>query len=313
MIFSSGCGKQKPTPLVYPKWYNMVKQDTTIFYYGTGEGRTKKDAVTNALNEVASKISVSIQSSFSSITTVDRGGDKANYIKHITNNVQNKVKKIEFSSYKVLNFKMLTPSKYVALVSVNRLENAQMMLDKIDTDIEKYNQILNSKRLNIATRLKEYMKISDTIDKELLPNCFIVKSLNDSGDTDGSINKLLNIKVKIDNFKNSLAFNIVGNNISGYKEIISEMLTQKRLTVSSRADIYIKLNIKEQNINSLGYYIKKSKVIISIVSNNKIVATKVIVAGGKSLASYTQAKEFALNNFKAKMEKNKVLKELLGI
>jgi hypothetical protein len=311
MIFNTGCGK--PKPIVYPKWFNSISKDTTLFYYGVGEGRTKQEAVTNALNEIASKVSVSIQSSFSSITNVNKIGKDTNYIKHITNNVQNKVKKIEFSSYKVVKFKMLSANKYIVSIAVNRLDNAQLMLDKIDTNIEKYNQILNSNKLNVATRLKNYMKISDTIDKELLPNCFIVKSLNDSGDTDSSIKKLLDIKLKISNFKNGLVFNIVGNNISGYKEIISELLTKNKLTVARKSNIDIKLSVNESNINSLGYYIKKVKVVISIISNNKLIATKVIVVGGKSLANYSQAKEFALNNFKKKMIDKKVLKELLGI
>jgi len=314
MILNTGCFSHKNKTVKYPNWFYNIKKDTTVFYYGSGEGSSKKEAVTNALNEIASKVSVSISSTFDSTTSITTTKNSNGYVKTINKNVQNKVKKIEFSSYKVIKFQQLTKNKCVVFISVNRLTNAQLMLDKINTKIDEYNNTLKQTNLNIASKLKQYINVSDEITNKTLPDCFIAKSLYNDEDISKSIQKLLDIKTTIDNFRNSISFSIVSDNIKGYKDVIAELLSQKKFAiVPSNSTITIKLSVKEDQVKSMGNYIIKSKVIITAVSNGDVIATKVLIVGAKSIANYNQAKEFTLKSLKVKLKKQKVFKEMLGI
>jgi len=70
LLFFSGCGvKEEPEPLgrkSYPSWYIDPPKTTASTLYALGEGENRDEAVKNALNMMASTLSVSISSQYDS-------------------------------------------------------------------------------------------------------------------------------------------------------------------------------------------------------------------------------------------------------
>lgn len=308
LFLLTGCLPKKEVKVSYPNWYTSLQKDSTLFYYGTGEGYSKKEAVINALNDIASKVNISIESSISTNKVMTSG----TYNRTIHQNIKNKVKKIDFSNYAIKQSKALDNGKIIVLVQVNRVKNAEIISDKISKEIKDINNILNTRFKNITYKLKEYNNIYSKIDKELLPKCFIAKSLSDNINIDSKIDKLLNIKKKVDSFKNSITFSIKSNN-SKYTTALVNEISQKGYTINKKAKIKLVLNIKEEKKSILGNYIIKSVINITAKEGNSIISQDRIITGAKSRSNYTQAREFASKQFKTELSKKNILNKLLGI
>jgi hypothetical protein len=308
MFVVTGCFHNNPKPIQYPKWYNNTIQDTATTYYGTAEGSSKKEAITNALNEIASKVSISIESTFQSNTI----SSNTQYQKIISKNVKNEVKKIEFTQYNIVKFKKISNNKFIVRVSIDKEANAKITQKRIETKLKEYKQLLAQKN-NLATKLKQYNKILKEIINNLIPKCFIVKTLYNTQTIDMKLDELLSLQEAIQKFIANISFKIDSNK-SGYDKVIAQILSEKNYTVvTTNPNIYIKIDAKEQKISAVGYKILKTKITITIYENKKIIGTKVLTVGAKSLTNYNQAKEFALKDFKNKLKSNNTLNLLLGI
>ena len=60
----------------YPSWYNTIQKDTNKFYFSSNEGDTKKEAISKALNDIASKISISVSSTYSTTSRLSKRDQK---------------------------------------------------------------------------------------------------------------------------------------------------------------------------------------------------------------------------------------------
>ena len=100
LLFLSGCGTQKSVD-VTPKtvasdWYTNPPVSTDTILYAVGEAQNKDEAIKNALNNMASTLSVSIASQFNSKELVQEG-TKSSYQSTVSNAVQSEVKKRRIS------------------------------------------------------------------------------------------------------------------------------------------------------------------------------------------------------------------------
>ena len=89
VVFSGCLGGSKQPVVKYPTWYTKLHQDSKIILYATAEAYSEKEAVTLALNSIASKISVSVESSYTSTTNSSRNS----YSKNTQQNIKNRCKK----------------------------------------------------------------------------------------------------------------------------------------------------------------------------------------------------------------------------
>ena len=72
-----GCGATKEPKIVIkqelPGWYQNPPLSNSATLYAIGEGKNKEEAIANALNYMASTLSISISSSYNAKTTVREG------------------------------------------------------------------------------------------------------------------------------------------------------------------------------------------------------------------------------------------------
>jgi len=311
MVLFLGCMGGAPS---YPEWFSNVPQDNDRYIYGIGEGENKKEAMNNALNEIASKIHVSIESSSSIDVHIQTTNHGEEYTKNATQHIQNHVRKTEFSNYKVKKEKQLSSDRYIVLVEVDKPLNAQLLLDRINTHIAKYNQLLSSTNNNPITTVKAYSQAIQTIQNQDLMDCSIIKNFSPSSPVEDHINKLLDIEQKMKAYQSNILFHIQGNS-DPYQNILRQAIAEKgfRITQDGDASINIEMNVEEKELSVLGNKILKSTIQMTVKSNGKIIGKSRINVGAKSRSSYRQAREFTLKNFARRLKKEKLIENLLGI
>lgn len=305
----TGCNSSQPNVVKeYPVWYNKVQQDSAIFYYGTADGQNKNDAINNALNQIASKVSVTIESNFESSSFVDN----QTLNEFSKSEVRNKVSKINFNNYTILKEKNLGQG-YVVSLRVNRLDLAQNMEDKINNTLVSLSNQLNANYKNIVYKLKNYSKATKSL-KDLSQEIFLLSSINKTAETKPYLDKIHKLEKKITKFKNSVTFYVKGD--GDYSKVCRDLITQKGYKISSyHPNLSVNISVNKTKVTSMGYKIAKGVVNIKVIDNknNSVVGEKRFMVGGKSLSSFKQANEFMLNLFKQKLQKEKILSNLLGV
>jgi len=297
----------------YPKWYMKVYKNNSRYIYGTGEGKTKSEAVNKALNEIASKVKVFVESTSMTTTNISIIGDSEEYSKDATQIVKNRVDEIEFSNYKIEKSEQLSNGNFIVLVSVDKKLNAKLLLEKIDTAIKEYQQLLKSKDENPIAKLKKFKEAISKIENIDLPNCNIAKSLNPDIDVKSRISTLLNIKKSMLDYKSNITFSVVGED-NGYKKVLIEEITSKGFRVTNgSALITIYIDVKEKTLDVLDNKILKAKINLKIESKGKVVGQRQISIGAKSKTNYKLAREFTIKNFKKRLKNKKIIETLLGI
>jgi hypothetical protein len=318
LIFFSGCAVLKPdlstedSVAKYPTWYTSVHKDSSVNFYGLGEGSTKTDAISAALNDIASKISISVESTYITKTKIITKDEKEDYTQIIDNHIKNEVAKIEFNRYELLKYEKLNNDTHIVMVSLNRIKSAEFKSQKVKNKIDSYKKELSNNSSNTVAKLKVLNEISDEIDTKTLPQCYIIKTLYPLEENDEDIKTLLDIKNSISTFKEDISFNIDGT--SGFKEVLQEKISAKAFSIVKRGEkVRIGIKADETQLYVMGNNIYKAKVDISVYADNKILGKKTLTIGAKSRTSYKQAKEFALIEFRERLKEQNVLKELAGI
>jgi len=309
MILIIGCAGEPS----YPEWFTQIHSDTEQYAYGVREGGTKEEAVSNALNEIASKIHVSVESTSTTTTNLKIDNGEEDYTKNSSQTVTNRVKKIEFSNYKVKKIKKLSDNKFIVWVAVDKPLNAKLLLSKIDTDIQKYYQLLNSEHKNPISTVKQYQTAINKIRDRNLVDCSIVKDFSPSSGIDGRVAKLLEVQKKMSEYQSNIIFSVKGNN-KEYQDILIKQIASKGFrTTNGNSNITISMSIKERKLRVLGYKILKSKIQLIVKSNGTVIGQRRISVGAKSRTGYKQAREFTLRNFEKRLREKKIIENLLGI
>ena len=310
ILFMIGCAGAVPS---YPEWFSKTPRDTAQYIYGARDGGTKEEAISNALNAIASKISVSVESTSSIQTNIKTENNDEEYSKDSTQTVKNHVHKIEFSNYIVKKEEKLSDEKYAVLVQVDKALNAKLLLTKIDTDIAKYNQLLATNHKNPIATVKTYNQSIKQIKNRNLIDCSTIKNFMPNSNVNDKINQLLEIEKKMTQYQGNIVFAINGDN-SAYKNVLTKQITEKGFRTSGgSSNITITMNVKENKLKVLGNNILKSIIQLTVKSGGTVIGQSRITVGAKSRTGYDQARDFTLKKFALRLRDKKIIENLLGI
>ena len=297
----------------YPDWYKKLNQDTSRYAYGTGEGYDKEEAVIRALNVIASKISVSVESTSTSNINITTEDGEESYHRNVNQNVVNYVEKVELSNYKVQKVEEIDDNKYAVLVRVDKELNANLLLSKIDEHIKEYNQLLSGKGSNPVETFKRYGRAKARIENEDMKNCSIAKGLYPSSRSSERSNILIDIKNKMKQYQDTVSFSVQCN-LKGYENILVDEISSKGFaTQGAGSSIQIVGKIQEKELAVMGNNILKAKIELSVQYNGMLLGKELLSVGAKSRTSYKQAKEFTLRNFRKRLKEKHIIEKLLGI
>ncbi len=299
LLFLSGCGTQKRVELT-PKiaasdWYINPPASTDTVLYAIGEAQNKDEAIKNALNNMASTLSVSIASQFNSKELVQEG-IKSSYQSTVSNEIQSDVKKLRISHYEVLEYKKLGFRKYVVLIKSdkqklfdslkNELEQKFAFIDKEKETIGRYHAI---KQLNIYKKAKN--DIADAKNTLIIMNV-----LNKNFDSTSYIDKIEAVNSNYNKLLSSITFSTESNEeAKNLEPVIEKGLSEKELQVLYNTDsnhFTIVITSKINKASAYGFTIARAAISIyvrdyrgSTIGSNKLNLV------GQSTQGYDIAKE----------------------
>ncbi len=266
-----------------PQWYNKIYNDNNNIIYATGAGKTKQEAINNALAHASAKISVIVKSLYKSLKYQYKGDDATSYSNNSIFNIETKTNPIEFSQYKIL--KLQKKENYYVLIKINRIKNAQNMCNNIDypnLDKNSLNIFLNYKKI-ISLLNKKIKKLKNI--NALYPLC------------KDKLTKIINLKKEITRRFNNLSVFIASND-KNIKEILESILN---IQTSSNGNIkiFIHQNTKYKKVGS--YKITTIYLNLKIKAGNNSKNYSLICAAS-SIQDFNTAKELAYQECKEKLK-----------
>jgi len=118
-----------------PEWYLSPPRDTTKLH-GTGEGFTVDEATAQALNQIASRIYVTISSEFSRRMEQEVDNSGSRYSSRSLQDIDIDVDEVEFTSHTLLRSEQVADKIYV-LVGVDRFAQVERLEAEIEEDLSK--------------------------------------------------------------------------------------------------------------------------------------------------------------------------------
>jgi len=238
ILFILGCSKT-PTP----KWYLNTPNDNALYIYGSAEGKTKQEAINNALNFIASKLQVKINSTFESEKSLIQNNNKTNTYKNISQNIKTSIENFTFYNYQLDKIQKID-DKYYVLVKINRQKNAKKILDSIKEELNN-TTFSNSAIEKIKIYKNEIKKLNN------LKNQYkIAKILNPNIEKINIDSKINSLKQKLQN----ITFNVYSNN-DLIKKSTQNFLSQSGFLISNNPKIKIKLNLTTSTKKIVGEYL----------------------------------------------------------
>jgi len=319
LIVLSGCGSQKRVVVQkkqLPVWYANPTKSTSTTLYSVGEGQNKQEAVANALNNMASTLSVSLSSEFNTKSVV-KDGTIESYQTTSTNEVNTKVNTIRITNYEVINSNDFSFKRYLAEVKSDKRKLFIGLKQEIDQKLTMIqNENIEVKNYNAIKKLVTYKdaKISTSDIKTTL---LVMSSLNPSFNDANYINKLQEIQNRYDRLLSKISFSIDSNNdAKNLKSSIANGLSAKKYSIKNASGInHFKIHLLSETSKAKSYGFDLARSAISItVKDNKgvIVGSNKLNITGQSTQGYAIAKENVAIKLNSMIKKDGIAK-IIGL
>lgn len=168
LTFFSACAAMGAPSNAAMEWINNPPADTAKYFYGVGYGATQKDAKSDALANISSKISVNVASNFSSSVTASRQGGDEEVLATTKSEVVSKSKDIEYTDVKVVESQK-EDAQWAVLVEVDRAILAatyERKLQKVDDKLKAEWDVFQGagvfEKLKLSVTINNYLKETDT-------------------------------------------------------------------------------------------------------------------------------------------------------
>ncbi|MEA1982461.1 MAG: LPP20 family lipoprotein [Campylobacterota bacterium] len=318
LLVLGGCGAEKKVvvskPKMIPTWYSYPPKSNATELYALGEGKNQKDAITNALTQMASTLSVSVSSSFNAKTVVKEGMQNSSQGTY-TNETLSRVQEIRISSYELVQSKSLGFKRYAVLVKSNKKSLFLSMKQEIEQNfsiIEK--EEVQVKKSNTIEQLAFYRE--KKVSLESLPNTLIVMNvLNPGFDGDEYIRKTQNIGWSYQDIVQNISFWINSNSeASNLKAPIAKGISDKHLKIkNSKGEMHFNISIdaKIEKADSYGFVLARSEInIVTKDYKGSVVGSNTLSLVGQSSQGYGVAKQDLAYKLNAMIKKDGIAKVL---
>ncbi|WP_455756261.1 LPP20 family lipoprotein [Sulfurimonas sp.] len=298
LIVLSGCGSQKRIVVEkreLPVWYANPIKSTSTTLYAVGEGQNKQEAVTNALNNMASTLSVSLSSEFNTKSVVKDGTITSHQITSV-NEINTKVNTIRITNYEIVNSKDFSFKRYLAEVKSDKRKLFSGLKKEIDQKLKMIqNKNSEVQNYNAIKRLVTYKDVNESTS-DIKTTLLVMSSLNPSFNDAGYISKIQEIQNRYDRLLSKISFSIDSNSdAKNLKSSIANGLSAKKYSIkngSGKNHFNIYLSSNTSKANSYGFDLARSAISITVKDNNGvIIGSNKLNITGQSTQGYTIAKE----------------------
>ena len=308
LLLLVGCSKP-PTVEVPPKpqplWMTNPPADASSLY-GVGEGVDKETALANALNSIASTLSVSVKSKLTTDTRVYTYNGVENYTRDDEQKVALHVKELRLSNYEILESEKIGFNSYAVLVKAYKSALFKSLKDETDKTITLLkNDESTSKSANILEQFYFYEHASYVSD-DLFYKSLVLKVLKPSFDDGYIMAEINSINESFSKLKSNITFSVTAdkesqNLIDPFKSILSDrgfQIGQKE----DRYHLHVSITSNTVFTHAYGFNLARSAINIDIRdSKNKIVLSKKVDIIGQSSQGNEVAKQDVAIKFKQSM------------
>ena len=255
LVWFGGCmGSRLGSEL--PKWYlNSPNNNQNL--YGVGEGVDLKSAKAVALNDMASRLSVAVDSKYEQT----KMATATSYNKNVKEQINLEVKKINFTNSKVVNSTVRGQKTYI-LMSVNRQE----LFNKIQGELQSEDSTIknieyHSQNHSSLERMLTLKSMLPQIKKAIL-KVNILKVLKTNFDSSSYLNRYAKIPVEIDEINRNLAFSIKNSLHELYQNEVASQIAKSGYKVSEKSDLVIELKVDESHQKSKGWNVYTHRITV---------------------------------------------------
>ncbi|MEN8303020.1 MAG: LPP20 family lipoprotein [Campylobacterota bacterium] len=320
LLFLSGCGSQKRVVVAQkkeiPSWYEHPPKSSPSDLYAVGSGRDKQTAITNALTQMISTLSVSISSKFSAKTVV-KEGSVSSFSGVYTDESTSEVQNIRIGNYELLESQSLGFKNYVVLVKSNKKKLFLSMKKEIEQNFEIIEQERKSiLPLHMMKHLSFYKKSKGSLAS--LPNTLLVMSeLNPAFNGSEYLNKAQKIDAEYEELLSTITFSINSNSeATNLMAPIAKGISAKKLKIangSGKKHFNIMIRSDIQRASSYGFTLARSAISITVKdSRGAVIGSNKLNITGQSSQGFGIAKENVALKLDALIEKNGIA-EVLGL
>ena len=316
LLLLSGCASQKRMVVVekksMPLWYTNPPLSDSAQIYATGEGENKEEAIKNALNTMASMLSVSLSSSFNSTATENQGLIN-NYQKTISSEIQSDVKKIRISNYEIINSVEQGFKEHLVLLKSNKSKLFESLKKELEIKfdiVEKRKK--NMLSLNAIKQLNIYKELKTSLSD--VANTLVVMDVLKSGfDGRSYIDKTEQVSSEYEVLLSKITFSIHSNKeAKNLESSIADGLSSKNMqikNISNKEHFKINIKSKSEKANSYGFTLARCAINITVEDHlGKIIGSNKLNIIGQSTQGYNIAKENVAIKLNAMIEKDGISK-----
>ncbi|MDH4945374.1 LPP20 family lipoprotein [Sulfurimonas sp. C5] len=312
----SGCGSatkqiELTSKKELPAWYTTPPMSNSSVLYALGEGKDKQEAIANALNYMASTLSVSISSTYRAKTRVVEGSTTSQEGEY-NSDIASDVKKIRISNYEVIQSESLGFKRYAVLIRSDK----QKLFHSLQQELDQSISLANAKENNLNNGgLEKYLFYKEQ-KKEFanLPHTLIVmKELNSGFNSSVYLQRIKEIEKKYQYYQSNISFS-VSSNIKNLHTPIEKALSKRSFRInntSSKMHYIITVNASVTKANAYGFTLARSELNI-ITKNYKGVkiASNVLHLVGQSSQGYDVAIQDLVRQLNDKIKKDGIDKVL---
>ena len=251
VLFFIACGST-PTPpkkvTPPPTWvYSILPNDTSTKMYGLGVGKNREDAIKVALNDMVSRLNVTLKSSFRSKEKVTKYSQSS----VVTSDIESTVSDIKINNYKVIKSYKISYKEFAVMIETNKQKFVAGLKANLKDDEESISQSLKSVlSRDIITRYN-MKKLLAKEAKKLNTSVNIIAILDKQFNAQKNRNFILSIENEYLKESNNLKFFVQSDFKSRkFAKKIQNFLAQKHFQISSNKRDSVLLSIKsKRNLN----------------------------------------------------------------
>jgi len=254
LLLLVGCGATPaPTKIKTPPpgWvYDVSPVDTQTTMYGIGIGKNREDAINIALNDMVSKLSVTLQSSFKSKEKVEDSYQTST----VTSNIEADIAKIKINNYKVIRSYRINYREFAVMIETDKQQFIRGIKENFE---EKYKNILQRFKNVVSANIIERYNTKKQLSKEakqLESSIFIISELDPIFQKKKYLQFISEMQNAFLKESHNLKFSVKGDrNSKLFIEKIKNNLVEKHfvLTHSNKNAIKIYLQTDKRLSNSL--------------------------------------------------------------
>ncbi|MDF1876440.1 LPP20 family lipoprotein [Sulfurimonas sp. SAG-AH-194-L11] len=315
LIFLHGCGASpapvpKKTPP--PAWvYSVLPNDTATSMYGLAIAKTREAAIKAALNDMISRLSVKIESTFQSKQKVINNY----YSNTITqSDIKAKVEKVKINNYKVIKSYRISYREFAVMIVTDKQKFIKGLKEELE--VKKKLIVQQMQTLTFKDKVSQYnlAKKMSKKAKALLPTVLILSTIDELYNSKIDQDFIFNIEDKFLHVSSSLKFYVHGDKKSSlFVDKIKNNLAQNNFSVVKKEDDAIDITVTTQdNINKSVIEIAVLTMKISVKEDNQRIGGKINIIKERYNSSINNVYKNAAIHFEQNILKQGINK-VLGI